>query len=79
MNQYQGFITKITDLHNDIGRGLEFIQWKDSIHKDCTIFIKPNFTIPLYKEGITTTPLVLKEILGILKDRAGRVIIGGIK
>lgn len=76
MTDYRAYITKISNLHNAIANSLEFIQWKDSIRSDSTVFIKPNFTYPFYKEGITTNPLVLKEILGFLKDRAGRVIVG---
>jgi uncharacterized protein (DUF362 family) len=76
MTDYRAFIKKVLDLHDDINHSLEFIQWKDSIRSDSTIFIKPNFTYPFYKEGITTNPLVLKELLGILKDRAERVIVG---
>ena len=76
MTDYRAYIKKVINLHDDIANSLEFIQWKDSIRNDSTVFIKPNFTYPFYKEGITTNPLVLKEILAILKDRAGRVIVG---
>ena len=76
MTDYRAYITKVSNLHDDIDNSLEFIKWKDSIRNDSTVFIKPNFTYPFYKEGITTNPLVLKEILAILKDRAGRVIVG---
>ena len=40
------------------------------------MFVKPNFTFPRYKEGVTTNPILLKELLAILKDRADRVILG---
>jgi uncharacterized protein (DUF362 family) len=76
MTDYRAYITKVSNLHDDIANSLEFIQWKDSIRNDSTVFIKPNFTYPFYKEGITTNPLVLKELLGFLKNRAGRVIVG---
>jgi len=76
MTDYRAYITKVSNLHDDITNSFEFIQWKDSIRNDSTVFIKPNFTYPFFKEGITTNPLVLKEILGILKDRAERVIVG---
>jgi uncharacterized protein (DUF362 family) len=76
MIDYRASITKISNIHDDITTGLEFIKWKDTIHNDTTVFIKPNFTYPFYKEGVTTNPLVLKEVLAILKDRAGRVIVG---
>jgi uncharacterized protein (DUF362 family) len=76
MTEYRAYITKITNPRNDITNSLEFIRWKDSIRNDSTVFVKPNFTYPFYKEGITTNPLILKEILAILKDRADRVIVG---
>jgi uncharacterized protein (DUF362 family) len=76
MSDYRAYITKISNLREDITNSLEFIGWKDSIRNDSTVFVKPNFTYPFYKEGITTNPLVLKEILAILKDQAERVIVG---
>ncbi|PWR71767.1 DUF362 domain-containing protein [Methanospirillum stamsii] len=76
MTDYRAYITKISNIQSDITQSLDFINWKDSVQSDSTVFIKPNFTYPFYKEGITTTPLVLKEILGVLKDRADRVIVG---
>jgi uncharacterized protein (DUF362 family) len=76
MTDYRAFIKTVSNLHDDIANSLEFIKLKDSIRNDSTVFIKPNFTYPFYKEGITTNPLVLKEILSILKDHAERVIVG---
>lgn len=76
MNDYYAYISKISDLKQNVEDSLRFIHFADHIHNDSTVFIKPNFTYPFYKEGITTTPLVLKELLGILKERAGRVIVG---
>jgi len=76
MKKYHAYITKVTDIRQNIIDSLDYIHWMDNIKSDSTVFIKPNFTIPSYQEGITTNPLLLKEILGILKDRAGRVIIG---
>jgi uncharacterized protein (DUF362 family) len=75
-DEYRAFITKVTDLRQDIYKSLEFIEWKKHISNDSTVFVKPNFTFPYYKEGITTNPLVLRDLLGLLKDNAGRVIIG---
>jgi uncharacterized protein (DUF362 family) len=76
MIDYRAYINKISNLHDDIAKSLEFIQWKDTLCRDSTVFIKPNFTYPFYKEGITTNPIVIQELLGLLKDRAGRVIVG---
>lgn len=76
MNDYRAYITKISDIHTDIKNSLEFIDWNKSAHSDSTVFVKPNFTYPFYKEGITTSPIVLKEILGLFKDQVDRVIVG---
>lgn len=76
MNDYRAYITKISDIHTDIKNSLEFINWKKSARSDSTVFIKPNFTYPFYKEGITTSPIILKEILGLFKDQVDRVIVG---
>jgi hypothetical protein len=48
----------------------------DSIHTNSSVFIKPNFTFSYSKGGIATNPLISKEILSIIKDPAGRAIIG---
>lgn len=74
--EYRAYITKITDLKKDISKSLEFIEWKKHLSIDDTVFIKPNFTYPFYKEGITTNPLVIQSLLELLKDNAARVIVG---
>lgn len=76
MEKYSAYITHITDLKDDLFKSLEFIKWKDQVEKGSTVFVKPNFTYPYYKEGITTSPQLLRFLLEILKDRAGEVIVG---
>ncbi|MBI5680701.1 MAG: DUF362 domain-containing protein [Methanobacterium sp.] len=76
MNDYYAYISKITDLKEDIEKSLKFIKWKKYVKKDSTVFIKPNFTFPYYKEGITTSPILIEYFLEILKDRAENVILG---
>jgi uncharacterized protein (DUF362 family) len=73
---YRAYITKISDLKKDISQSLDFIEWKKHFSQDSTVFIKPNFTFPYYKEGITTNPEVLRNLLELLKDNASRVIVG---
>lgn len=74
---YSAYISKVdTDLKDKLSEGLEFIDWKRQVKSDSIVFIKPNFTFPRYMEGITTTPELLKNLLEILKDRAGNVIVG---
>jgi uncharacterized protein (DUF362 family) len=76
VEKYSAYISHITNLKDDLLKSLEFIEWKDQVEKGSTVFVKPNFTYPYYKEGITTTPELLKNFLEILKDRAGEVIVG---
>lgn len=76
MDEHRVYISHIKSLKEDIITSLEFIKWKKYVKSDSTVFIKPNFTYPFYKKGITTSPHFLKILLGILKDRADNVILG---
>lgn len=73
---YSAYITKFDDLQSEIKKSLDFIDWKRQVKKDSIVFVKPNFTYPFYKEGVTTSPPLLRILLEILKDRADRVILG---
>lgn len=76
LDKYLAYISKIEDLKGDLKKSLDFIKWKKQVKKDSKVFVKPNFTYPYYKEGITTSPELLKFLLEILKDRADTVILG---
>ena len=55
---YSAYITEVdNDMKGKLIRSLEFINWRKQVKKDSTVFIKPNFTFPYYKEGITTISL----------------------
>ena len=71
------YVTKVNgELKRSILEGLEFINWKQFVKSDSAVFVKPNFTFPRYSEGVTTSPVLLKCLLEILKTRCGNVIIG---
>jgi len=76
MKNYKGYVKKIHDLEDDLIQCLEFINWKEYARNDSTLFVKPNFTFPYHKKGITTSPNFLRSLLGILKDRVDRVFLG---
>lgn len=44
------------DFKDVLLKGLEFIQWDRYINQHSRVFVKPNFTFPQYKEGVTTSP-----------------------
>lgn len=74
---YSACVTKVDENRKEnLHKSLEFIRWKGQIKNDSTVFVKPNFTFQHYKEGITTTPELLKNLLEIIKDRADNVILG---
>ena len=74
---YSAHIAEVDgNLKKSLIKSLEFIEWKKAIKTDSTVFIKPNFTFPYYKEGITTRPELLKNLLEIIKDRVNNVILG---
>jgi len=64
------------DLKATLERGLQYINWDTYINSNSTVFLKPNFTFPYHKKGVTTSPEFLRCLLEILKNKAGRVILG---
>lgn len=76
LNDNLAYISKVTNLKQDIKKSMEFINWKDRVKSDSTVFVKPNFTYPYYKEGVTTSPELIKAFLELLKDMADTVILG---
>jgi len=73
---YSAYVSQISDLEQDLRESLEFVGWTDTVRSDSRVFIKPNFTYPYYKEGVTTSPEVLRALCGVLKDRCDQVVIG---
>ncbi len=76
MTDYSAYVTRISDLEQDLRKSLDFVGWTDMIRSDSRVFIKPNLTYPYYKEGVTTNPVVLRALCGILRDRCEQVVIG---
>jgi len=61
---------------NPILNGLQTIDFQNIVKSDSNILIKPNFTWPFYKKGVTTSPLLLNELTKILKNYADKLFIG---
>lgn len=49
---------------------------RDTVGSGSTVFVKPNYAIAIPRPGVTTNPEVLEAVLGTLKDRASRVLVG---
>jgi uncharacterized protein (DUF362 family) len=74
---YSAYITEADEkLKERLTKSLEFINWKKRVKNDSTVFVKPNFTFPYPKKGVTTTPGLVGYLLEIFKDRTDDVILG---
>ncbi len=76
MREHRAFIGKRTVGDSRLRECLDFLNWTEEVKENSTVFVKPNFTYPYAKAGITTTPDMLRELVKILSERAGRVIVG---
>jgi len=75
--KYRAYIAGTGDgLKATLERGLQHINWDSHINSNSTVFLKPNFTFPYHKKGVTTSPELLRCLLEILVGKAGRVIVG---
>jgi uncharacterized protein (DUF362 family) len=75
---HRGFFSQVPpdSLNQTISKALEWIGWTDKVRRDSTVFVKPNFTWPVFRPGVVTSPKFLSELLPLLKDRAARVLVG---
>jgi len=71
-----GFRYSAPDLEEELIDSFEQLNWKEHIKSDSKVFVKPNFTLPFRKPGVTTTETVLEATLGLLKNRASEVFVG---
>ena len=75
---HRGFFSQVPEdsLNQTISKALEWIGWTDKVRRDSTVLVKPNFTWPVFRPGVVTSPKFLSELLPLLKDRAARVLVG---
>ena len=46
------------------------------INRGTRVFIKPNFTFPFFKPGVTTPPDFIRALVEVLIDRGAEIVIG---
>ena len=64
---YSAHVTEVANPKEDLLNGLEFCDWKEQL--------KTDFTFPYYKDGVTTSPELLKYLLAIIKGRTDNVFV----
>jgi uncharacterized protein (DUF362 family) len=61
------------DLRAAVRRSLEGAGILDRVAAGTRVALKPNFTYPYYKRGVTTSPQVIREVVLALRERTDRV------
>ncbi len=74
-SELKAYIAQSENVYRNVPNGLDYIRWKDIVGRDDHVFVKPNFTFPCYKEGVTTTPALLEQLLTRLCNRASGVTV----
>ena len=67
---------KIFRAQKDISGILKQAAADSGLRGKRTIFIKPNMSHPEYLPGVVTSPELLSELVGLLRDSASEVIVG---
>jgi uncharacterized protein (DUF362 family) len=75
---YRGFFGRVgpASLDQTISDALDSIGWSAKVRSDSVVFVKPNFTWPIFRPGVVTSPAFLNVLLPLLRDRAKRVLLG---
>lgn len=73
---YIGKFNEESAIRMELMKALNWIEIEKILFPGARVFIKPNFTYPFYKEGVTTSPIVIEELVKILLDFTPNVIIG---
>jgi len=60
----------------DLKVAFDSLHWRDYIKTDTKVFIKPNFTLPFPKPGVTTSTKLVEAALSILRTRTSEVFVG---
>ncbi len=66
----------VNELEKQILFAFEWIDWERIIKKDSRVFIKPNFTFPFYKVGVTTSPEIVEALLSVISGRTSNITVG---
>lgn len=69
------FVRHGNELEERYREGLEWLDIKAKIREYNKVYIKPNLTYSIFKEGVTVTPLVLEIIVKLMRDLTKNIFI----
>ncbi|MBT0158890.1 DUF362 domain-containing protein [Candidatus Bathyarchaeota archaeon A05DMB-2] len=67
---------KITRVHEDVGEVLKEAVRDAGLRGKRMVFVKPNLSHPEYVPGVVTSPALMRELVGFLRDGAEEVVVG---
>src|SRR5260370_23360043 len=56
--------------------GFQWIDLRANLKPGGTVFIKPNLTFPVFRQGVMTNPACVESMVRVLKDYTDRIIVG---
>lgn len=65
-----------TDLEKSIRESLKWIDYEKIIRPGDRVFIKPNLTFTVHKQGVTVSPVFMRSLVKVLKELTSNIIIG---
>lgn len=65
-----------SDLEKSIRESLKWIDYEKIIRPGNRVFIKPNLTFTVHRQGVTVSPLFLKSLVTVLRDLTPNITIG---
>lgn len=60
-------------LDREIEAALEWLDWRAIVDRGARVAIKPNFTWPVYRQGVTTSPAVIEALVRALTSRTHNI------
>lgn len=58
-----------------LAAAMQFVAWDRIVPSQARVYIKPNFTYPIYKPGVTTSAAVVEAVAQILRTRTPHITI----
>lgn len=65
-----------SDYDSVLREGFGWINLKSKLKPGGTVFIKPNLTFPVFRQGVMTNPACVESMVRVLKDYTDRIIVG---
>ena len=73
----RAYISRFTpgELDGPVEAALEWLDWESIVPSQGRVYIKPNFTYPHFKPGVTTSPAMIEALVKALKSRTDRITV----